>query len=391
MQQPPDFTDPKQPLSVCRLKKTLYGLKQSGRRWYQRLCEILEDNLGFTRCEVDHSVFFKINTNNATIILVHVDDCTIAATNIALVDWVKSGVKRFVEITDLGEIHWLLGIEVKRDREGGKISLSQRSYIDASLRRYGFEDLKPVSMPMDPATHLSSIDSPQSTMDIAQMVKVPYQEAVGTLMYAMLGTRPDITYAVQVLSRFSKNPGKSHWEAVKRVFRYLKGTCGLELVYGGIGEEIKGYTDADGNMAEDRRATSGYAFMINGGAVSWSAKRQEIVTLSTTESEYVGATHAAKEALWLRSLISQIFKSTLPTTTIFSDNQSAIALAKDHQYHARTKHIDIRYHFIRWIIEEGKIRLIYCPTEDMIADVFTKALPSAKVKHFANELGLVTV
>jgi len=162
-------------------------------------------------------------------------------------------------------------------------------------------------------------------------------------------------------------------------------------VYGGIGEEIKGYTDADGNMAEDRRATSGYAFMINGGAVSWSAKRQEIVTLSTTESEYVGATHAAKEALWLRSLISQIFKSTLPTTTIFSDNQSAIALAKDHQYHARTKHIDIRYHFIRWIIEEGKIRLIYCPTEDMIADVFTKALPSAKVKHFANELGLVTV
>ena len=224
--------------------------------------------------------------------------------------------------------------------------MSQRSYIDASLRRYGFEDLKPVSTPKDPATYLSSTSSPQSTMDIAQMAKVPYQEAVGMLMYTMLGTRPDIAYALQVLSRFSKNLGKSHWEAVKRVFRYLKGTCGLELVYGGIGEEIRGYTDADGNMAEDRRATSGYAFMINGGAVSWSAKRQEIVTLSTTESEYVGATHAAKEALWLHSLISQIFKSTLPTTTIFSDNQSAIALAKDHQYHARTKHIDIRYHFI---------------------------------------------
>lgn len=143
-------------------------------------------------------------------------------------------------------------------------------------------------------------------------------------------------------------------------------------------------------MAEDRRSTSGYAFMINGGAVSWSAKKQEIVTLSTTESEYVGAVHASKEALWLRSLISQIFSTTLDTTTLFSDNQSAIALASDHQYHPRTKHIDIRYHFIRWIIEDGQIRLIYCPTDDMVADIFTKALPSPKVKHFASLLGLVS-
>jgi len=141
---------------------------------------------------------------------VHVNNYTITTTNIALVDWVKSEVKRFVEITNLGEIHWLLGIEVKRDQEGSKILLSQRSYINTSFRRYGFEDLKPVSTPMDPATCLSSIDLPQSTMDIAQMAKVPYQEAVGTLMYVMLGTRLDITYVVQFLSKFSKNPGKSH-------------------------------------------------------------------------------------------------------------------------------------------------------------------------------------
>ena len=202
----------------------------------------------------------------------HVNDCTIAATNIALVDWVKSGVKKFVKITDLGEIHWLLGIEVKRDWEGSKILLSQRSYINVSFYQYSFEDLKPVSTPMNPATHLSSIDSPQSTMDIAQMAKVPYQEAVGTLIYVMLGTQLDITYAVQFLLKFSKNPGKSYWKAVKRVFQYLKGTCGLELMYGGIGEEIRGYIDANGNIAENWYTTSGYAFMINGGAVSWSAK-----------------------------------------------------------------------------------------------------------------------
>ena len=143
-------------------------------------------------------------------------------------------------------------------------------------------------------------------------------------------------------------------------------------------------------MAEDRHAVSGYAFIVHGGAVSWSAKRQDIISLSTTESEYVAVTHTTKEALWLRSLIQQLFGTTLSPTTLYSDNQSAIALSKDHQYHARTKHIDIRFHFIRWIIERGSIRLIYCPTEDMIADTLTKALPSAKVKHFASELGLST-
>lgn len=223
------------------------------------------------------------------------------------------------------------------------------------------------------------------------MARIPYQEAVGSLMYAAIATRPDIAFAVQVLSKFSKNPGEEHWEAVKRVFRYLKGMRELWLTFGGRGDVLEGFADADGNMAEDRHATSGFAFIINGGAISWSAKRQEIVTLSTTESEYVAATHAAKEALWLRSLIFQVFDIILPATPLFSDNQSAIALTKDHKFHGRTKHIDIRYHFIRWIVEEGKIRLIYCPTEEMIADTLTKALPSPKVKHFARELGLVAV
>ena len=152
--------------------------------------------------------------------------------------------------------------------------------------------------------------------------------------------------------------------------------------------KLTGYTDADGSMAEDRHAISGYAFLIHGGAVSWSAKRQEIIALSTTEAEYVAITHAAKEALWLRSLILQLFELKLDSTTLFSDNQSAIELTKDHQYHARLKHIDICFHFIPYIVEDGSIRLIYCPTNDMIADTLTKALPSAKVKHFAAEFGL---
>ena len=141
-------------------------------------------------------------------------------------------------------------------------------------------------------------------------------------------------------------------------------------------------------MTEDRHAISGYAFLLNGGAVSWATKQQEIVSLSTTESEYVAVTHASKEVLWLRSLITQLFNVVLEPTTLFYDNQSAITLTKDHQYHLRTKHIDIRFHFICWIIGNGSIHLINCPTDDMLANTLTKALLSPKVKHFAVELVL---
>ncbi|KDR64888.1 hypothetical protein GALMADRAFT_82558 [Galerina marginata CBS 339.88] len=390
MRQPPGYANPEFIRKVCRLIKTLYGLKQSGRRWYKRLVEIMK-LLGFTVCDVDQAVFFKRRGKDLIIILVHVDDFTIVATTLLLIEWFKTEIVKHFKITDLGELHWILGIEVRRIREERRILLSQRSYLESIIRRYGFEDLKPVSIPMDPNVRLTSDQSPSTTQEFARMRDIPYHEAVGSLMYASLGTRPDITYAVQAVSRFASKPGIAHWDAVKRIFRYLNGSKNLWLSYGGQRKELVGFADADGNMAEDRHAISGYAFILHGGAISWTTKRQEIISLSTTESEYVAATHAAKEGLWLRSLITQLFATKLDPTTLFSDNQSAIALAKDHQYHARTKHIDIRFHFIRWIVENGSLRLVYCPTDDMVADALTKALPSPKVKHFAAELGLVSV
>jgi hypothetical protein len=151
---------------------------------------------------------------------------------------------------------------------------------------------------------------------------------------------------------------------------------------------LTGYANADGSMAEDCHTVLGYAFLVNSAAVSWNTKWQAVVSLSTTESEYIATTQAAKEGLWLCTLISQLFCPLNDPTTLFSDNQPVIALLKDHQYHACTKHIDIRFHFIQWIVEEGKVHLIYCPTEDMVADLLTKALMSLKVKHFALEMGL---
>ena len=218
------------------------------------------------------------------------------------------------------------------------------------------------------------------------MQNVFYHEAVRTLMYASLGMWPDITYAMQTVSHFTKNPGTTHWEAVKKIFHYLKGMKDLWLLYGGQQKNFVGYADADRNMAKDCHAISRYTFILNSGAISWSTKRQEIISLSTMKSEYIAATYTSKEALWLCSLISQLFDTILPATTLFSNNQSAIALTKDHQYHARTKHINIRFHFICWIVKNSSLRLMYCPTEEMVADTLTKALPSPKVKHLLPNL-----
>ena len=300
------------------------------------------NELGFARCEVDHAMFYRHSTDSAlVIVVVHVDDCTIASSKCELIDELKMHIKEFVEITDMGELHWLLGIEVKRDREACTILLSQRSYIDSIIRHFGFKDLKPITTPMDPNVKLSTAQNPSTGAQYAAMRNVPNREAVGALMYAMLGTCPDILYAVTMVSKFSSNPGMAHWDVVKQIYHYLLGSKDLWLTYGGDKKVLVGYADADGSMAEDRRAVSGYAFIVDGGAVSWSTKRQEIISLSTTESEYIAATHAAKEVLWLRSLITQVFGPLTQATTLFSDNQSAIALAKDHQYHPCTKHIDV--------------------------------------------------
>jgi hypothetical protein len=188
---------------------------------------------------------------------------------------------------------------------------------------------------------------------------------------------------------FLHQTGPAHWEAIKRIFCYLKGTIELWLLFGRGSRDLTGYADVDGSMAEDHHAISGYTFLLHSGTVLWSAKQQEIILLSTTESEYVALTHAAKEALWLHSLITQQFPSVLGPTILFLDNQSAIALAQDHQFHACTKHIDVHFHFICWIVKCGSLCLIYCPTNGMVVNTLTKALPSAKVKHFASQLRLL--
>ena len=220
------------------------------------------------------------------------------------------------------------------------------------------------------------------------MRSVPYQEAVRSLIHLATGTRPDIAFAISFISQFNTNPGWEHWEAVKWIYSYLVGKKSLALTFGTRASGLVGYVDVDGATQEHRRAITGFAFLIDGGAILWGSKKQELVTLSTAESEYVAAMHATKEALWLCQLIGEIFRPLVHPIVLYGNNQSAIALTKNGSYHARTKHIDIWYHFIRFTIEEGSFRFIYCPTGNMVADTLIKALPSIKAKHFMQELGL---
>ncbi|GBE88222.1 hypothetical protein SCP_1300360 [Sparassis crispa] len=369
MRPPPDIElEGLTPGKILLLLVVLYGLHQSGRRWYVRLRKILE-GFKLMQLEHDHAVFYQHHPDGEiSIIFLHVDDMTLVCSLLTNLLRLKEMIKSELEITDNGELHWLLGIEVRRNLEKHTIALSQRAYIESIVARYGFSDAKSLSQPMDPHVKLSIDQCPVSTAEYAAMRDKPYLEALGALQYVSVATRPDITFA------------------------YLKGTADVWLVLGGSEDnDIVGYSDADGMSTEGRCAISGYVFMLNGGAVSWSSKRQGLVTLSTTEAEYVALTHASKEAIWLRSFIKELFGEPEQSLPLRSDNQSAIALAKDDRFHARTKHIDIRFHFIRYAIAEGKISLSYCPMEDMTADILTKALPSMKCKHFASSMGLAKV
>lgn len=221
--------------------------------------------------------------------------------------------------------------------------------------------------------------------------KTKYREMIGCLMYATMMTRPDIAFAVSTLSQYLDVPHTTHLQAVTRIFRYLSGTKDLKLVLSGPYSAITGYSDADWASQLHHHSISGFAFFVGNGVVSWSSKKQPIITLSSTEAEYVALTHSSKDIIWIHKLLtefSSIFLFTVPTT-LYCDNQGAIHLSKDSTFHGRTKHIDIHFHFIRQTVSHGHITLEYCPTADMIADAFMKPLARVKFETFRSLLGLI--
>jgi len=330
MEPPPGYENIA-PNCVKRLQKSLYGLKQAGRRWYDTLSRALT-NIGFRVTHADPGVFILIQGEERLMLAVHVDDCILTGSSKRLVTEFKGKINKCYVLTDLGPVHWLLGIKITRDRQMHTLSMSQTSYIDSILVRYALTEAKPQKSPMIPGMQLSKDQGPKTAEEVTRMRKTPYREAIGSLMYLAVATWPDIAFMVSRLSQFLDNPGPQHWEAVKRVFRYLIGTKTAELTYGIDQHDLQAYTDTDGSTQEHCRAISGYAFLFDGGAISWSSKKQELVSQSTTEAEYVAATHAAKEAAWLRILTDDLFPPLSMLITLYCDNQSAITLASKDNY-----------------------------------------------------------
>ncbi|WVY90442.1 hypothetical protein V8G54_035956 [Vigna mungo] len=379
MKQPEGFEEPGKEHLVCRLKKSLYGLKQAPRQWYKKFDSFMIQH-NFKKTSADHCVFVKHYENGeSTILLLYVDDMLIVGKDKIKIAALKKALSKSFAMKDLGAVKKILGMKISRDRFRRMLWVSQEDYIEKILKRFNMHNAKSARVPIAGHFKLSKSQCPKNEEEKEEMSKVPYSSAVGSLMYAMVCTRPDIGYAVGVVSRFLSNPGKEHWEAVKWILRYLRGSAKRSLCFGNGDLKLIGYSDSDmaGNV-DSRKSTSVYLITFAGGAVSWKSKLQKCVTLSTAEAEYVAVTEASKEMLWMKNFLSELGDNQ-DDYVVNCDNQSTIHLTKNPMFHSRSKHIDVRYHWIREALDEKKLKIEKIHTDLNWSDMMTKLIPTKKV------------
>ncbi|WCJ38272.1 Retrovirus-related Pol polyprotein from transposon TNT 1-94 [Euphorbia peplus] len=344
---------------------------------------------GYRKTYTDPCVYFKrFSGNNFIILLLYVDDMLIVGQDALLIRKLKEQLLESFDMKDLGPAQQILGMRIVRDRNTKKLWLSQEKYVERVLERFNMVNAKPVSITLAGHMKLSKESCPTTKEEKEAMRSIPYSSAVGSLMYAMVCTRPDIAHDVGVVSRFLDNPGRQHWEAVKWILRYLKGSPKVCLCYGGSKPILEGFVDAD--MAGDldhRRSTSGYVFRFARGAISWQSKLQKCIALSTTEAEYISAAEAGKEMIWLKRFFEELGQKQAECI-VYCDSQSAIDLSKNTIYHSRTKHIGIRYHWIRDQLENGVFHLEKIATERNLSDMLTKVIPREKFELCNKLIGM---
>jgi hypothetical protein len=318
---------------------------------------------------------------------VYVDDLLILGPRKDSIDVIKKALNTRFQMTDLGPCRYYLGMTIDRDRPQRRLCLGQKGYITKFVEQFGIHSDRPTAVPI--STKDAAPPKIPEGYQAASDLLAKYQSAVGSLMYAMLGTRPDIAFAVSLVSRFGSNPLPEHWKIVESLLRYLRSTVNLQLVFEGPLKPLVGYTDADyAGDPNTRRSTSGFLFNVGSGAISWQSKRQAVVALSSCESEYIGQSQATKESIWLRALFSELQHRQVQATVIYCDNQGAMALARNPEHHNRSKHIDVAHHFQRERVADGTVDLQYTPTETQVADGLTKALCKDKFVAFRMALGV---
>lgn len=382
MEQPEGFVIKGKENQIYRLNKSIYGLKQAARCWYDKINEVLLKKLHFRKSSVEPCIYFRHNEGKLTIIAVYVDDILIFSSSDMIKKNIKDQLMKEFEMKDLGTVHEFLGMRICKEK-GNVITLDQTNYIINVLKRFQMEDCKSISTPMEVGLKLSKADKKYKDFE--------YRNLIGCLMYIAVCTRPDIAHSVSFLSQFNDCYSEVHWKAAKRILRYLKGTINHRLVYEKSGLNVRGYVDADWASCEiDRKSYTGYVFKIGNCVISWESRKQKTVALSSTEAEYMALSDACKESLFIRTFFKECLNLDC-VTTLYNDNQSAQKLSGNCMFHARTKHIDIRHHFIRDIVKSNMIKIEYLSTENMIADLLTKPLPKVKFNKFVSQLNFGTL
>ncbi|KAJ9709547.1 hypothetical protein PVL29_001161 [Vitis rotundifolia] len=384
MEQPPGFVAQGESGLVCRLRRSLYGLKQSPRAWFGRFSSVVQE-FGMLRSTADHSIFYHHNSLRQCIYLVvYVDDIVITGSDQDGIQKLKQHLFTHFQTKDLGKLKYFLGIEIAQSSSG--VVLSQRKYALDILEETGMLDCKPVDTPMDPNVKLV----PGQGEPLGDPGR--YRRLVGKLNYLTI-TRPDISFPVSVVSQFLQSPCDSHWDAVIRILRYIKSTPGQGVLYENRGHtQVVGYTDADwAGSPTDRRSTSGYCVFIGGNLISWKSKKQDVVARSSAEAEYRAMALATCELIWLRHLLRELRFGKDEQMKLICDNQAALHIASNPVFHERTKHIEVDCHFIREKIASGCVATSFVNSNDQLADIFTKSLRGPRIKYICNKLGAYDV
>ena len=381
MEQPEGFKIKGQEHKVLRLRRALYGLKQAALSWWKELAGSMK-KLGFKRLSSDAGLFVYKTKTDLIVAVVYVDDAMFFGKNKTLVMQKKQEFMDTWECRDLGEVQEFLRMCIKH--KGNKIYLDQVVYLEKVLEHFGMQNAKATKTPL-----IEGYNPSENKEVVDPKLCAKYQSIIGSLLYLMLGTRPDICHAVTKLSQFAANPSQDHLDRAHSICRYLAGTKNFALVYDGDSQKgIYAYTDSD--WAADkikRRSITGYFFKLANGIFSWRTHAQKTVALSSTEAEYMAMSDCSRQAMWIKTLLSEL-GLTLSAIPIYGDNQGSIFIGSNPVQERRTKHIDIRYHYIRQCIEDKNIELMFIEGSNNPADMFTKNLGNIKFSKFRETLGL---
>lgn len=380
MVQPPGFLHPSYPHHICRLRRTIYGLKQASHEWYKALKTFLLQ-YGFKSSVADSALFIYHSAGIIIYFMVYVDDIVLTGNNVSSVNKFVACLNQKFSLKDLGPLHHFLGVEVIPTNSG--LFLSQAKHVSDLLTQHHLDGAKEMITPMSATSNLVLHDGSQS------IDPTSYRKLVGGLQYLSI-TRPDVSFAVNKLSQFMHAPTENHWVALKRILRYLKGTIHYGLFLRKNSPlQLSAFSDSDwGGERDTGRSTTGYVVYLGSNPISWKSSKQKSVSRSSSEAEYKAVANAAAELIWLKNLLSELHIPASSPPTIYCDNTGATYLSSNPVFHSRMKHISLDYHFVREQVAAGSLRVAHVHSKDQFADILTKPLSRQSFLHLRTKLGV---